>query len=148
MSRRALDLLTIKNKKSLPDGKVDFLSKQIVIKNKKDISIIDHIYITEDLVGRMDNICQHYYGTTDVLDLFLKFNEIDDPFAVPIGKHLLIPDRNELKNACVIIDLDNIKSLNSNELSTIDLNETATQTRTKLKNRNAFTVVANGVLKF
>lgn len=142
---------TLTNKETV-DGKVEFLSSYMVIEDKESIPVIAHVYVDEDTVGRLDLIVRHYYGTTNELDLFLKFNDIDDMFAVPIGKHILIPDRYSLLSACKFISTKTECSLDANIKRPVNSSMTAesvAQTRSKLQNRGVgFTVVAPGVLKF
>lgn len=141
-------------------GKVDFLSSFVRINNKKDIGLMGYLFVDESTVGRLDIVVNHYYGSTQLLDLFLKFNGIDDMFAVPIGTRLLIPEQYALENAVEYVStdtkysLDNGKKKNSFSKQnkgnwSATPTESVINSRSKLQNRgNGFTVVAPGVLKF
>lgn len=140
---------TLSNKDVTTNGKVEFLSRYLVIEDKETIPIIGYIYVDEDTVCRLDLVVKYYYGTTDELDIFLRFNNIDDMFAVPIGAKLLIPDKFALISRCKFVSTKTEYSLDANKLKNNENKETITQTRTKLQNRGVgFTVVAPGVLKF
>lgn len=151
---------SIQAKSTNTDGSVDFLSSYISIKDRENIPLMGYVFIDKNTVGRIDIIVNHYYGTTELLDIFLKFNGIDNMFAAPIGTRILIPEKYALENAIEYISTDTKQSLNNNKKEqsfskrknsnwTKTPSESVINSRSKLQNRgNGFTVVAPGVLKF
>lgn len=155
---------TLSNKKTdEATGKVDFLSNFLRFKNKEKVSIIAYVYVDKNIVGRLDLIAQRFYGSTDELDLLLKFNDIDDMFAVPVGTRILVPDKYALLTSCEWVDTDTEYSLNKNKkdkwynttptYATSDKSgtkETVAEGRSKLSSRSGYgyTEVNPGVLEF
>lgn len=150
---------SIKAKADNPDGSVDFLSSYIRIKDKDTIPLMGYVFIDKNTVGRLDIIVNHYYGSCELLDIFLKFNGIDNMFEAPIGTRILIPEKYALENAIEYVSTDTKYSLANKQKKSFSKrqNQGWTQTptesvinsRSKLQNRgNGFTVVAPGVLKF
>lgn len=86
--------------------------------NRNDVEIIDQIIVDESISCKLDLVVKHYYRNYDMMDLFLKFNQITNPFEVPIGTILLIPDLNSLINATSTItykEPENKSKFNSNK---------------------------------
>lgn len=79
------------------DKSVNMLSEFIAI-NRSEIGIIDAVWMDENLVNRLDLLCIRYYGTIDMLDLLLEYNDIVNPFDVPLGKVIFIPEKTMLQN--------------------------------------------------
>lgn len=77
------------------DNVVEMLTSYLNM-NKDEIGILTAIRMDTNLVDRLDKICVKYYGTIDLLDLLLEFNDITNPFDVPFGKVLFVPDKNNL----------------------------------------------------
>lgn len=155
---------TLSNKKSDDKtNRVDFLSNFLRFKNKQDVTIIAYVYVDTNLVGRLDLIAQRFYGSTNELDLLLKFNDIDDMFAVPVGTRILVPDKFALLTSCEWIDTDTEYSLDKNKKDTwynttptyatsddSGTKETVASGRSKLSSRTGFGYVEvnPGVLEF
>lgn len=143
--------------------KVDFLSNFLRFKNKQIITIIAYVYVDKNLVGRLDLIAQRFYGSTNELDLLLKFNDIDDMFAVPVGTRILVPDKYALLTSCEWVDTETQYSLDKNNRDTwynttpsyatseqSGTKETVAAGRSKLSSRTGYgyTEVNPGVLEF
>ena len=79
------------------DKSVNMLSEFIAI-DRSEIGIIDAVWMDENLVNRLDLLCIRYYGTIDMLDLLLEYNDIVNPFDVPLGKPIFIPEKSMLQN--------------------------------------------------
>lgn len=79
------------------DKSVNMLSEFISI-DRSEIGIIDAVWMDENLVNRLDLLCIRYYGTIDMLDLLLEYNDIVNPFDVPLGKVIFIPEKSMLQN--------------------------------------------------
>jgi len=58
--------------------------------NPANFFIVAKHRVTEDDIVRPDRIATKYFGTTDGLDLILKFNGISDPFSINPGEELWI----------------------------------------------------------
>lgn len=154
--------LTLSKKSNDANGKVDFLSNFLRFKNKENVTIIAYVYVDKNLLGRLDLIAQRFYGSTNELDLLLKFNDIDDMFAVPIGTRILVPDKYALTTACEWVDTETKYSLNKNKKDTwynttpnmatsesTGIKETVSAGRSKLSSRGVgYTEVNPGVLEF
>lgn len=104
-----------KKKTDSSTKKVDFLSNFLRFKDKRNVTIIGYVYVDKNVVGRLDLIANRFYGGTEYLDLLLKFNDIDDMFAVPIGTQILVPDLYALLSSCEWIDTDTDCSLDKNK---------------------------------
>lgn len=135
-----LKLITLTSKSKIDDD-VDFLTNQYEIINKDLIPIIGTIYIDDKLLCRLDIIYQQQYNTMIYFDLFLKFNNIDDAFGVSIGTKILLPDLFALKSNAKLIKYEGIELskervyINNNHIQKTMNMETATTTRSILKNR-------------
>lgn len=134
---------------------VDFLSSYTVLKDKLNLPIIGYMYVTKDIACRLDIVCAQYYGTVEVLDLLLKYNGIDDMFAVPMGFKLLIPDLYALQDCYKNVSTDTKYSLDKNKqtLKTFGKNKnsaTNVQTRKTAEEERGvgFKVVKPGVIVF
>ena len=79
------------------DKSVNMLSEFITI-DRSEIGIIDAVWMDENLINRLDLLCIRYYGTIDMLDLLLEYNDIVNPFDVPLGKVIFIPEKSMLQN--------------------------------------------------
>ena len=66
---------------------------EYIYNNKESIPIIDVIKVTEDSWGRLDIIIFEYCdGQMEFLPILMDFNKIINPFDVPIGTLINIPD--------------------------------------------------------
>lgn len=160
-SAKAPIFKTLSNKDN-EGKKVDFLSKYLRIKNKEKIAIIAYVYVDKNIVGRLDLIAQQYYGNVNDLDLLLKFNEIDDMFAVPIGTKILVPDKYALESNCEWISTETQYSLQKNDTAKwwnttpkyatseqSGVKESVASSRSKLTDRGpGYKVVRPGVIEF
>lgn len=86
---------------------VEMLSAYLQM-DKTQIGIIDAVRMDVNLVDRLDKLCVRYYGTIDYLDLLLEFNDITNPFDVPYGMILFIPDKNNLLDGTKTVTLNKI----------------------------------------
>ena len=97
--------------------------KQIVQKNGEDIIdltsstltfddtipvVIDHFYVSDDMVMRPDLLSYLAYGNTDNFDLILKFNAISNPFSIDKEDYILIPDPRYMSEAITPSETPNI----------------------------------------
>lgn len=150
---------SIKAKTTNADGSVDFLSSYVRIKDKDTIPLMGYVFVDKNTVGRLDIIVNHYYGSCELLDIFLKFNGIDNMFEAPIGTRILIPEKYALENAIEYVSTDTQYSLTNKQKKSFSKgkdsgwnktpSESVINSRSKLQNRgNGFTVIAPGVLKF
>ena len=133
---------------------VDFHSTYTKLKHRDDIPVIGFVEVTEDIVQRLDIVVSNYYGNPELLDLFLKFNKIDDMFAVPVGSKLLVPDMFSLLESYECCSTEPKYKLRTSSNKThrfenhkgntpSDNNKTAKQIR-----GTGWTVVKKGVIKF
>ena len=64
-----------------------------IYQNKESIPIIDVVKVTKDSWGRLDIIIFEYCdGKMEFLPILMDFNKIANPFTVPIGTLINIPD--------------------------------------------------------
>ena len=76
------------------EDKFDIVEPTLVI--NRQIQIVDYHTVKSDELCRLDLISEEYYGSPQYVDLILKANGLNNPFSVPEGKLLAIP---ELENA-------------------------------------------------
>lgn len=100
------------------DNVVEMLSSYLNM-NKDEIGILTAIRMDVNLVDRLDKICVKYYGTIDLLDLLLEFNDITNPFDVPFGKVLFVPDKNNLIDQTKTPVLKNLIRLMNTDMNTV-----------------------------
>lgn len=79
------------------DGSYDMLSTFIEI-NKEEIRLIDIVIYDENLVNRLDKLTSYYYGSNELLDLFLDYNDIINPFDIPLGRLIFVPEVDALRS--------------------------------------------------
>lgn len=144
-----LDFLSLRAK-DINNDEINFLSNQYVI-NNVTVPIIGTVYVEERQLCRLDGIYQRQYGTMLYFDLFLKFNQINDPLGVPIGTKILLPDLFALKEAYELVSYKSPVSLNtekiyigSKKLNKPKTTETATNTRSVLKDRGKGYTIDSG----
>lgn len=90
MKFRLLDLKTAMITKGV--NKIDFLQSNLNINFlDTDIKIQDAFIIDEQLLCRPDIISSRSYGSSDHVDVVLKFNQISNPFAMEIGDIIVTP---------------------------------------------------------
>ena len=53
-------------------------------------------YISQEDIIKTENIPYKHYKNTDYDDIIMLLNNIDDPFNIPLGLQIKIPDKTEL----------------------------------------------------
>lgn len=53
-------------------------------------------YMTQEDILKTEYISFKYYGNTDYDDIIMLINNIEDPFNIPIGLQIKIPNKKEL----------------------------------------------------
>lgn len=133
---------------------IDFHSTYTKLRHRDDIPVIGFVEVTEDIVQRLDIIVSNYYGNPELLDLFLKFNKIDDMFSVPIGSKLMVPDMFSLLEAyeCCSTEPKHKLRIDSNKTKRFvggNKSQQQNQDRTTKQTRGTgWKVVKKGVIKF
>ncbi len=89
----------------------EFGSNQIIsdyiYQNKELIPIIDVVEVTKDSWGRLDIIIFEYCdGQMEFLPILMDFNKISNPFDVPVGTLINIPDYQYLTQQIKINTID------------------------------------------
>ena len=138
-------------KKDMQNDVVLWQSYKNVIENRQNVPIIDFVVIDEHTVMRLDLIALHYYKSYDELDLLLKFNRITNPFEVPIGKIVMVPERNALIAATKFTHMVSVKEarMKKDGVTSTAPGKKTFDTRSIIANRgNGKTEKENGVLKF
>lgn len=88
-----MNLFTLLRKKIFGD-KID-LHQPVLDRgsnNGEKLIITTTVIVKKDLEGRIDLICQEYYGTVNVIDYVLKANNISDPFSIKEGDEIKLPN--------------------------------------------------------
>lgn len=80
----------LKNKKVI-DGKLDLLSSILLIDYDK-VDIDSWILVDIHTSGLLDLISYVKYGSTDYVDVLIKFNRINNPLEIEEGDIIAIPD--------------------------------------------------------
>ncbi len=111
-----------------------------IYKNKETIPIINVVKVTKDVWNRLDIIIFEYCdGNMFFLPMLMDFNKIENPFNVPVGTLINIPDYQYVIQALEITEIFNDKIPGvSNSMSCINQN---------IENRIAFGNDGNSVTK-
>lgn len=67
-----------------------------------DIKVVDSITVDELTEHRMYLISEAVFGTPDWMDLLILFNSINNPYYLPIGTKVKIPDLNEIQAKVIL----------------------------------------------
>lgn len=93
-----MNLKTLRTKRKIDDTtsiskskKFDMTEPSLILKN--EIRIRAYHPVSEYEEGRLDLISLKYYATDTLVDIICKANGISNPFAVPRGTILTIPDK-------------------------------------------------------
>jgi hypothetical protein len=92
-----IETLSRKSKLVVRDEEIVDLTKAS-IKYKNTPRIKRSIIISDDLVMRPDAVARIVYGSANMLDYLLKFNDISNPFAIDSGDILLIPNEDDMRD--------------------------------------------------
>jgi hypothetical protein len=142
---------SVLDKKTVIDDKVIFTSVSTIIGNRIDIPLVAFVVIDDTTVCRVDLIVKHYWGAQNIndIDAFLKFNKVTNPFSIPIGKVLVVPDHDSLVDN---ISYKSIKKYTNASTASSQSSSTGNKTftfRSILEKRgNGFTVDSNGSMVF
>lgn len=104
------------NNKQVKNNKLRLTEPYILFKD--EVSVIAEHVVTVDEIGRIDLISRKYYGSHDMSEIILKYNNISNPFSITTGDVLLIPDgQTALKTwqrikeiADIELEIDNIRA--------------------------------------
>lgn len=78
-------------------NKIDFLQSNLNINFlDTDIRIQDAFIVDEQILCRPDIISSRSYGSSDHVDVVLKFNQITNPFSMAIGDIIITPTLNSI----------------------------------------------------
>ena len=93
-----MNLKTLRTKEKIDDvtasgqeKKFDLTEPSLILKNEAKIRAYHHVSEYEE--GRLDLISLKYYSSDKLVDIICKANGISNPFAVPRGTILVIPDK-------------------------------------------------------
>ena len=84
--------LTLKNQRQLETGEYYFDLTQPVFTYDSTHGIRAVHYVLPEQEGRLDKICELYWGNCEYLDALCIVNNIFNPFSVPSGTLLVIPN--------------------------------------------------------
>lgn len=106
----------------------DFGSNQIIsdyiYKNKESIPIIDVVKVTKEIWCRLDIIIFEYCdGNMEFLPILMDFNKIANPFDVPVGTLINIPDYQYIIEQLEINTVDTEIPGVSNSMACIEQNK-------------------------
>tara|TARA_R100001377_G_C3162955_1_gene100311 strand:+ start:312 stop:863 length:552 start_codon:yes stop_codon:yes gene_type:complete len=99
-----MNLKTLRTKRKVDDitsigqgKKIDMTQPSLILKNEVRIRAYHHVSEYEE--GRLDLVSLKYYSTDTLVDIICKANGISNPFAVPRGTVLVIPDKRAATNS-------------------------------------------------
>lgn len=83
---------------------------QFIYQKRNEIPILNTVKITDYNWGRIDIIISQFCGNRiEYLPLLLDFNKIQNPFEIPIGKYIDIPDFDFIILNCKSFDIESEK---------------------------------------
>lgn len=83
--------LTLKNILKDDNGE-EYFDLSVPSFNLYDLQFTDVHLVTKDEEGRMDKICESYYGNSEYMDVLCFINHMFNPFSVEEGDLLIIPE--------------------------------------------------------
>tara|TARA_R110001592_G_scaffold62377_2_gene190856 strand:- start:6010 stop:6561 length:552 start_codon:yes stop_codon:yes gene_type:complete len=99
-----MNLKTLRTKPKIADTtsvtnskKLDMTEPTLILKN--EVRIRAYHPVSEYEEGRLDLVSLKYYATDTLVDIICKANGISNPFAVPRGTILVIPDKRAATKA-------------------------------------------------
>lgn len=113
-SKYNLQFVSLYSLKLDDDKSYDLLSSFLSI-DRDNIEIIDAVIYDYYLINRLDKLTSYYYGDNNLLDLLLEYNEIVDPFDIPLNKIIFIPEPGALKGNYKTNEVKNILRTNNQE---------------------------------
>lgn len=90
--------LSLKNKLKDENGE-EYFDLSVPSFNTSPLSIKALHFVTQDEVGRIDKICNSYYGSTKYIDMLCLVNHIFNPFSIQEHDALIIPEITSLEDA-------------------------------------------------
>lgn len=95
-----------------------------IYQNKESIPIINVVKVTPEIVGRLDILIFEYCdGLMEYLPILMDFNKISNPFTIPEGTLINIPDYQYVLQSITTLNLDEKIPGVSNSMSCIQQNQ-------------------------
>lgn len=121
----------------------DFNISRILMEYREDIPILDYVILEDIVWGKLEILCNKYYGDKKYVKILMDFNDINNAHEMNIGDIVKMPDISYILNICKthnILDEDNeIPGINKST------NNQITNTENK-KNKKTSKTVANSKL--
>jgi hypothetical protein len=88
---------------------IDFTENNFKVKyDNPDLIILKIMLVQERHLGRLDLLCYDSYGNVNDMDIFMKFNQITNPFSMNLYDLVVVPD---VESARIFYQKENLQTI-------------------------------------